>query len=544
MLTYVRYMAVFPCYNPCLPPQLNGLARFTFSMDVKKDINTISQYLSDESNAFAAEAESIDAIYYPESEQELAEILATTRGRVTTSGAGTGITGSRVPIHGGIVISTEKMIQASPKPDCEEISQKGLAGKLRIFLDEEKGLAHIAPGISLSELATALPPGWIYPPDPTETSASIGGTVATNASGARCFNFGPTRNWIQGLRIVLADGEILNIQRGNIFTIDDKLEFTSEAGKNYNINIPNYHMPDIKNSAGIYSKPGMDLIDLFIGSEGILGIISEITIKLHRMISQPVSDLGFFNSEDNAFAYVNELRLLRGKGVLAIEYMDSNSLNFLRDEYPELREGLRAAVFAAIKGDSMEIMDKISNMLAKHNAIEDWCAHTFANQRDLKEFRHSLPDGINAYLRQHDSYKLGTDFVVPVDKFYGMMDMYREIGQRFKSQFPRDGTHYVIFGHIGDCHVHFNFITASEEERTAAKQLYLELARHAIGLGGTISGEHGVGKKTLPVDGKNVAYLELMYGEAGLREIAQVKRALDPELRLNLGNMVPAEFFD
>ncbi len=511
-------------------------------MDVKKDNNTISQYLSDESNAFAANAEGIEAIYYPETEQELTSILASTKCRITTSGAGTGITGSRVPVHGGIVISMEKMIRASHKPDCKEIAKKGLAGEIRLYLDEEKGLAYVAPGISLAELAAALPLGWIYPPDPTETSATLGGTVVTNASGARCFNFGPTRNWVHGLRIVLPDGDVLNIQRGDNFAENGTISFTSETGKNYQINIPNYHMPDIKNSAGIYSKPDMDLIDLFIGSEGILGIISEITIKLHRMKGQPVSDLGFFASKNDAFAYVDGLRPLRGKGVLAIEYMDSNSLNFLRDEHPELREGLGAAVFVAIKGDSMEIMDKISNMLVSHNAVEDWCAHTFANRRDLKEFRHSLPDGINAYLRKHDSYKLGTDFVVPVNHFPDMMEKYQEIGKRFKSMFPREGTHYVIFGHIGDCHVHFNFITSNEEEQAAAKQLYLELARYAIGLGGTISGEHGVGKKTLPADGKNIPYLELMYGEAGLQEIARLKMALDPELRLNLGNMVPVGY--
>ena len=89
-------------------------------MDVKKDINTISQYISDESNAFSADAESIDGIYYPESELELVNILASTKGKITTSGAGTGITGSRVPVHGGIVISMEKMIQASPKQDCSK----------------------------------------------------------------------------------------------------------------------------------------------------------------------------------------------------------------------------------------------------------------------------------------------------------------------------------------------------------------------------------------------------------------------------------------
>ena len=512
-------------------------------MNVKNDLETIGQYLSDESNAFSAKPEIIDAVYYPETERELADTLASTNGRATISGAGTGITGSRVPIHGGIVISTEKMLKILPKKNCKKLTRKGLAGEICIYLDEENELAHAAPGISLAELVATLPPGWVYPPDPTETSATLGGTVSTNASGARCFSFGSTRNWVQAIRIMLADGEILDITRGKNFAHDGVLNFQSESGKSYSIKIPDYNMPDIKNSAGLFSKPGMDLIDLFIGNEGILGIFTEITIKIHKMKGVPVSDLAFFSSQEDAIAYADELRPMRGKGVMAIEFMDANSLEFLRNEHPELQDGLKAAVFTAIKGGSMELLDMLSKIQDKHNAVEDWCAHTMSTQRDLKEFRHSLPDGINSYLKQHNSYKLGTDFVVPLDKFPEMMKNYQAAGEKFSGQFPRPGTHYVIFGHIGDCHVHFNFITASEEERTTAKQLYLELARQAIALGGTISGEHGVGKKFLQVQGNNIAYLELMYGEAGLKEIARVKRALDPELRLNLGNMVPNYYF-
>ena len=189
-------------------------------MNVKNDLETIGQYLSDESNAFSAKPEIIDAVYYPETERELADTLANTNGRVTISGAGTGITGSRVPIHGGIVISTEKMLKILPKKNCKKLTRKGLAGEICIYLDEENELAHAAPGISLAELVATLPPGWVYPPDPTETSATLGGTVSTNASGARCFSFGPTRNWVQAIRIMLAYGEVLDITRGKNFAHD------------------------------------------------------------------------------------------------------------------------------------------------------------------------------------------------------------------------------------------------------------------------------------------------------------------------------------
>ncbi|MDO9537753.1 MAG: FAD-binding oxidoreductase [Thermoplasmata archaeon] len=507
-------------------------------MKVNKDKETIRQYLSDESAAFSAKPDNVEAVYFPETEDELVEIIRTFKGKITISGAGTGITGSRVPIHGGIVISTERMIKPGKRVQCRELSHKGLAGDFFIYLDEEKHLAHAGPGTSISELACVLPRNMIYPPDPTETSALLGGTVATNASGARCFYYGPTRNWVVGLRLVLSDGEVVDVRRGRTFADENGIiNFTSETGKHYRIRIPEYHMPDVKNAAGLYSKPGMDLIDLFIGSEGILGIISEISIKLIRVDKEPVSILAFFRSENDAMGYVDIIRDMKDRGILAIEYFDRNALDFIRAQFPEIKPDLDAAILLEMKAESLDTLAEISELLSRFNEVEDWCATTSSDLRDLKEFRHSLPDSVNAYLKRHESYKIGTDFVVPVRQFPRMMTKYKEVGEKFKHRFPRTGTHYVIFGHIGDCHLHFNFITASDGERVYAKELYLELARTAIALGGTISGEHGVGKKTLLVEGRNIPYLELMYGESGIREIARVKRELDPELRLNVGNM-------
>jgi D-lactate dehydrogenase (cytochrome) len=515
------------------------------SMLVDRTSTVIDRYISDESNAINARSESVSAVYFPESEEDIVEAVKAASKenlRITISGAGTGITGSRVPLNGGIVISMEKMLQVRSRSGCREIINKGLAGPIRIYLNETENIAHVAPGISLSELAAALPGKWIYPPDPTETLAFIGGTVATNASGARCFYYGPTRNWVMGLRVVLADGEILDIRRRRCFADENgTISFTSEAGKHYKINIPNYRMPDVKNAAGLYSKKGMDLIDLFIGSEGILGIISEISIKLIAMQKEPVSIIAFFGSEKDAIGFVDTLRNMKDRGILAIEYFDRNALDFIRPEFPELKPDLGAAILLEMKSESLELLSEISGLLAQFNEVEDWCATTAPDRRNLREFRHSLPDAVNSYLKQHESYKIGTDFVVPIEQFSRMMEKYKEIGERFKSRFPRTGTHYVMFGHIGDCHVHFNFITASDAERVYAKELYAELAKTAIALGGTISGEHGVGKKTLLVEGKTVPYLELMYGKHGIAEIVRVKRELDPQWLLNVGNMVQVE---
>ncbi len=514
-------------------------------MLVEKNPEAISRFLSDESNAIIAGPDSVSAVYFPESEEDIANTVKAclkNEQPMTISGAGTGICGSRVPVKGGIVISMEKMLHASKHEGCRAIIHKGLAGPITIFLDEKNCLAHVPPGISLSELSTALPAKLIYPPDPTETSAFLGGTVATNASGARCFHYGPTRNWIVGLRLVLADGETLEVRRGR-WSADENgiINFTSEAGRNYLVRIPDYRMPEVKNAAGLYSKKGMDLIDLFIGSEGILGIVSEMTIKLLSIEKEPISVLAFFRSENDALGFADILRRMKERGILAIEYFDRYSLDFIRPEFPELKPDLGAAILLELNSGSSELLGEVSEHLARFNEVEDWCATTAPDRRNLKEFRHSLPDAVNSYLKLHASYKIGTDFAVPGGHFSEMMDKYRKAGEKFRSRFPRTGAHHVMFGHIGDSHVHFNFITASDEERAYAKDLYLELARAAIALGGTISGEHGVGKKTLLVEGKTIPYIQVMYGEAGVREIARVKRELDPQWLLNAGNIVGYE---
>jgi D-lactate dehydrogenase (cytochrome) len=482
------------------------------------------QYLSDEGSLFRAEEGRISAIHFPETESEVIGLIdrANEDGEfITMSGGGTGITGARVPVHGGAVISLERF--NTPKG---------------AWLGDSS--ATLPPGISLTELESALPASLIYPPDPTEKSAFIGGTVATNASGARCFYYGPTREWVEGLRVVLGDGEVLDIRRGDHLAVDGILDFSSESGKEYSVNIPSYTMPQVKNTAGVYAEDGMDLIDLFIGSEGIFGVFTEIRVKLKERPDM-VSDIAFFTGAQDALAYVNNIRDLRDKGLLSLEYFDDNSLEFMRNENADIKDGLKAAVFVEITRHE-DMLANISELQKKHNACEDWCAVTSADARDLKELRHALPDGINTYLREHESYKLGTDFVVPAENFDKMLAQYLTAGRTYKKRHEREGMHYVLFGHIGDHHLHFNFITHTDEERTTAKELYAGLAKQATSFGGTISGEHGVGKKTLPVNGKDFPYLQLMYGEAGLREIARIKKTFDPNGVLNIGNMIPMEY--
>ena len=513
---------------------------------LKKQIDpaVLEQFATDESGLFQGEA--IEAVCYPDSEADLAQLLAqaTAEGTlVTVSGAGTGITGGRVATHGGVVVTTESLTAPWPR-DLPATTADVFGTSYTIYVDEDRGRAVVPAGLSIEHLGNMLPAGLLYPPDPTEKTALLGGTVATNASGARTFHHGPTRDWILGLRVVLPSGDVLNLGREEVGA-DGGMTFTSDSGCQYSFPLPTYAMPALKNAAGLYARPGMDLVDLFIGSEGILGVVSEATVKLTQRPTNVVGEIAFFNRESDALNYVEDLRKAVAGGemtVLSLEYFDRHSLEFIEHE-AVTGKPYQAGVYAEAVG-LMEDLDPLLEALEANSYADDWFAEESREATEQKDFRHALPEGVNSYLRRQGSQKLGTDFVVPPERFPDLLGLYREAGEAFRSKFPRAGKHCLVFGHIGDYHLHFNFLTHNQEESAFARELYVQMARQVVGWGGTISGEHGVGKKTVTMAGQTVPYLQVMYGREGLREIARVKRALDPSLVLNVGNMVSREYLE
>ena len=506
------------------------------------DPDVIEQFVTDESGTF--QASGISRIVVPETAAEVCEILreATEVGEpVTVSGAGTGITGARVAVHGGTVLALERMRQPQPR-DLEELRLERFGDEYTVYLDAEARLAYCPPGIPLDALDETLPEGLFYPPDPTEASALLGSTVATDASGSRTYHYGATRAWIESLRVVLPGGDALALKRGEGAAKARTLRFTSDAGDSYEVKAPSYSMPAVKNAAGLYAADGMDLVDLLIGCEGILGVITEVGIRLTDR-PEAFSDIAFFAAEEAALAYVDALRDAKGQGfpLLSIEYFDRNSLRFMAGE-PAVKPEYQAAVFIEVVADDPQAMDLLGAVFEESDLLDDWFADGPSDMAEHRDFRHALPEGVNTYLRSRGSSKLGTDLAVPADGFPEMLEAYRAAGCAFEQAFPREGMHWVLFGHIGDYHLHMNFLSDSEAEHVCAMEQYSALAQLAIALGGTVSAEHGVGKKVITVDGEPLPYLELMYGREGLDETAAVKRALDPALILNLGNMLPREY--
>ena len=451
-----------------------------------------------------------ERIVFPQSNEDVREALrmaASNHWPVTVQGGRTGITGGSVP-DGGLVLNLSRMNSIG-----------GIQGD------------HMAvqPGATLGEIHAAIQnPSLFFPSDLTETTASIGGMVACSASGARSFRYGSVRNWIQTLEVVLADGETVRVERGmhKACGLDFKLGCIS--GK-----LPDIRQPAVKSAAGYFIQPDMDLVDLFIGAEGTLGVVTEITI---RLLSRPAEMNGltaFFASESEALQFV---RFLRGAGSAtpptAIEFFDFQSLELLRRmkagnpafaELPELKPAFHTAIYFEFDGEVPEsVIEKAGE------AIDCWFATGEREIETLKHFRHAIPESVNMLIGERkrsipELTKLGTDMSVPDDQLEHVMRMYHD-------GLAAAGLEHVIFGHIGNNHVHVNILPRSLAEYEQGKALYLDWAKQVVAMGGSVSAEHGIGK--IKTD-----FLKLMYGDAGIRQMQTLKNRFDPHGLLNRGNL-------
>jgi len=443
-----------------------------------------SQYLEDASG-FRGHAE---RVIVPSDE---AGVVATLREAsaagvpVTIAGAGTGLTGGRVPL-GGWVLSLEKFTRLEIHP----------------------GHAVAGAGVLLRDLhAAAQSTGQFYPPDPTETGASIGGTIATNASGSRSLKYGATRRWIERLRVVLADGQLIDCGRG------DAIDFDCAE-------IP---LPRVtKNTAGYLLRPGMDWIDLFTGSEGTLGVVIEARLRLLPAPPTVLAGVVFFADDDSALDAVEHWRATTQARML--EYFDAPSLELLRSRFPEIPSEARAAILfdqELPSEDDPEIDEWLVRIEASHALTDSWFAISAADRERFRRFRHALPELVNDTVRRAGALKMNTDYAVPLAANREMLAYYR---CRLEEEFPG---RYVIFGHIGDAHVHVNLFSSPDDPEKATG-LILEFAGKAVELGGTVSAEHGLGRRKAHL-------LKLQYAPDQLEAMRAVKRRLDPENILGRG---------
>ncbi len=486
------------------------------------DRTEIARYLADESRMTG----SADEVAWPETPAEISELLheaTERRAPVTVSGAGTGIVGGRVPV-GGIVLATDRLARVGePRP----LEGGGPAA----------GALEVGAGVPLATVqeATAAT-GWWYPPDPTEAGSFIGGNAATNASGARTFRFGPTRAWVRRLVVVLADGTVLDLPRGRVRAREGVFEIPLPGGGHRKVPAPDWKLPATsKHAAGYWSEPGMDLVDLFIGSEGTLGVIAGVELGLVPAANGWVAGLLFFPAEDGAIGFVERAReATLGPGPLAalsLEFFDGAVLGLLRGRGVEIPRDARAAIFfeQEARGGPPEEERLAEAWLALADGCgalgDSWFADGPSDLARFREFRHLVPVTINEILARRGVRKVSTDTAVPRGRV-------RELLERVRRILAEQDLEPFAFGHAGNDHLHVNILPRNADEEERARALYHRLVRVAIEMGGTVSAEHGIGKRKL-------ADLDLLYPPGVLARMRAIKQALDPAWILGRGTLLP-----
>lgn len=435
-----------------------------------------------------------DRVLIPESEKQLRQMLddAVAGGvPVTVSGGGSGLTGGRVA-EGGWTIATDRFN--------------------RVEIGE--GRAVVGAGVTLQDLqAAAKPSGQFYPPDPTETLAFLGGTVACNASGSRSFLYGATRRWVERLRVHLMDGRVLDVRRGD--AIDFEVPLVPQP-------------PDCrKHSVGYPLRPGMDWIDLITGSEGTLGFVTEAEVRLLPIPKGLLNGIVFFSDEQICF---DALDVWRGVDRLRmLEYVDDAALRLIATKFPEIPAAARAALIIEQIVESDDDLDAWHDRLLEQKALDEisWFGTNDADRERFRRFRHALPETVNDTCRRNGFMKQGSDYSTPVARNREMVAYYRS---RLE---PVLAGKYVIYGHIGDGHPHVNLLPATARDFEVGKELMVDFAKKAVELGGSVAAEHGLGKRKRHL-------LPVQYGAAEIEAMKAVKRRLDPQWLLGRGNLFPA----
>lgn len=486
----------------------------------------VSDLLRDESRMTAP---AVASVAEPVSLAELRQVLrwhAEAGHRVTVSGARTGVAGGAVPDAGTHLVSVAR-----------------LRGIVDLNLEAQPPTVRALAGTTLRELHTLLTtkaPGWTVPLDPTEAGASIGGMVATNAAGSRAFRFGATRDWVEGLTVELASGRTLQLCRGRDRAEGDTV--TLVDGDTRTAHLPAISKPRTKNSIGYGFTPGGDVLDLFIGSEGTLGVVTEVTLRLAPSTEPRLAFLQCFATPAQAFSLVEALR---GDGALrttAIEFLDARSHQLARETgKPEVERVLAHApaqscsVFAEFGYDDEAGLEATIERVVAHVAAAggDEAAGLAGIDdqvlRDIRVFRHAVPERINATIaqrrQQHPTlHKIATDMAVEDKDLLWVYELYT-------TRLTEAGLDHAVFGHAGNNHFHVNILPKDDAELVKAKAIYAEFAKAIVARGGCVSAEHGIGRI-------KKHFLPVQYDAATLETMRAAKRWLDPGWRLNPGVLV------
>jgi len=431
------------------------------------------RYARDESEASGRMP---DAVVHARTREDVSMCLAIAQEHgvpVTPRAGGTGRTGGAVPVAGGIVLATHGMA------NIKEI-------------DADDLLAVVEPGIVTGDLHAACEAeGLFYPPDPNSwKTCMIGGNVAENAGGPRAFKYGVTREYVLGLEACLMGGEVLRPGRRTVKGVT-----------------------------------GYDVTALLVGSEGTLAVFTEVTLRLVRKPAAIHTLLALFAEPEDAARAVGDL-VRDGHVPRCLELMDRETLVALRASGAavDLRAG--ALLLCEVDGSpraAAEAFERAGEALTNAaGTIDVHVAQDKAARDRLWEARRALSPAT----RKLAKYKLSEDVVVPRSRIAALLQRTRAIGETH-------GVRHLTYGHAGDGNLHVNFLWDDPSEYPAVERAILDLMRVTVELGGTLSGEHGIGSS-------KAAYLELEQAPGLIRLQKDLKAVFDPKGLLNPGKIFPS----
>jgi glycolate oxidase len=434
-----------------------------------------------------------DAVARPGTEAEVADIVAWCAANgtpVTPQGLRSSTVGSPLAF-GGVALSLERMDRI-------------------VSIDPVRRQAIVEPGVNLGAFKRELKvQGLFFPPDPTsENECVVGGAVMTNASGARSYIYGATRPWVRSLRFVMGDGTVTEIRRSDT----------------------------TKNTVGYFGF--QNPVDLLVGSEGTLGVVTQIGVDLLPLPRGYVAGMAFFPSLGAALAFVRAADLSRcTRGEVSprcLELFDDGSLGLVRPQAGAL--GIPAGAQAAIYfeqemagEDPSSVLEAWLALIGESGGLADdtIVATTEAQETELRRLRHALPATMNEKgraARNAGGLKVGTDWAVPLASVDAMIE---DATRLAREEF---GGFFIRYGHIGNGHPHFNMLAETPEMLERARRAAHLMCLKAVGYGGTVTAEHGIGKLKRE-------YVRYQYPPWVIDAMKAVKRTMDPKGILAPGNI-------
>jgi glycolate oxidase len=464
-------------YNKISQQILVSLKELLGEQYVFVNAETLSEYGHDETEELLFPPE---VVVKPRTAREISEILKLANNAmipVTPRGAGTGLSGGALPVHAGILLSMERF---------NEILE----------IDERNLQATVEPGV-INEIFqnTVAEKGLFYPPDPaSKGSCFLGGNVAESSGGPKCVKYGTTKDYILNLEVVLPTGEI-------IYT-----------GAN-----------TLKNSTGY------NLTQLMVGSEGTLGIVTKIIVKLLPLPKYDLLMLIPFRSLDEACAAVSEV-FRAGFTPSAMELMERDALDwvsrFVESNVVKIEHDIQAHLLVEVDGNDVDVlmkeMESISELMATYNIADILFADSASQKQELWKLRRKINEAVKS-----NTISKEQDTVVPRAELPKLVKGVKQVGEKYNFK-------TVCYGHAGDGNLHIRLIkgelTDEQWNGDYIKKAIAEIFILCKKLGGTISGEHGVGLV-------QQEYMNIVFAEKAIELQRSIKKVFDPNNILNPGKM-------